>query len=86
MRLDAQGALRARLLSEVVEADSLVRRARELAGNIAAADPTYVQTLRDLYNANMDRSLSDALAAERVESERWRSSHPRQWRTDGMST
>jgi len=85
MRLDAQSAVRAGLLSEVVQADSLVQRACELAGNIAAADPTYVLTLRNLYDANMDRSLDDALAAEQVERERWRSRHHNQLRTDGAS-
>jgi enoyl-CoA hydratase len=87
MRLNAHAALRAGLLSEVVDADALVCRARELASNIAAADPTYIQALRELYDANMDRSLADALAAEQTEKARWGTSHPDQpWNTDSRVT
>lgn len=79
LRLDALAALRAGLLVEVVEPDALMTRAHELAFNIANANGALVASLRKLYDANMNRSLNDALAAEQVELERWRQASPRTW-------
>jgi len=50
-----------------------------LSFNIATADGELIASLRELYDANMNRSLDDALAAEQVELERWRQSSPRTW-------
>jgi len=79
LRLDALAALRAGLLAEVVEPDALMTRAHELAFNIANADHHLILTLRKLYDANMSRSLDDALVAEQIELERWRQGSPRTW-------
>ena len=54
-------------------------RAHELAFNIANANGELVANLRELYDANMNRSLDDALVAEQVELERWRQGSPRTW-------
>lgn len=72
LRLDAEAALRSGLLAEVVEPDHLVPRARELASAVAAANQDLVQVVRTLYDDNLDRTLPDALAAERKALERWR--------------
>ncbi|MEU6748287.1 enoyl-CoA hydratase-related protein [Spirillospora sp. NPDC046719] len=79
LRLDAEAALRAGLLSEIVEDDALLARAQQLAGAIAAAKPELVAVVNRLYDENDDRSLSDALAVEADELERWRSTQPSKW-------
>ena len=79
LRLDADAALHAGLLSEVTAADLLVPRAQELAAAIAAADPDLVSTVRTLYDRNQERSLADALAEESAELERWRANHATGW-------
>jgi enoyl-CoA hydratase len=79
LRLDADAALRAGLLSEVTAPDLLVPRAQELAAAVAAADPDLVSTVRALFVQNQDRSLADALAAESAELERWRAHHATGW-------
>jgi enoyl-CoA hydratase len=79
LRLDADAALRAGLLSEVTAPDLLVTRAQELAAAIAAADPDLVSTARTLYDQNRERSLADARAEESAELERWRAHHATGW-------
>jgi enoyl-CoA hydratase len=79
LRLDADAALRAGLLSEVIAPELLVPRAQELAAAVAAADPDLVSTVRTLYDQNQDRSLADALAVESAELERWRATHATGW-------
>jgi enoyl-CoA hydratase len=79
VRLDAEAALRTGLLTEIVEPDALVARAQELAGNMAAANQDFIRSVRDLYDGNADRSLAEALAAERAAHQRWRDSQPLQW-------
>jgi enoyl-CoA hydratase len=79
LRLDADGALRAGLLSEVTSPELLVPRAQELAAAVAAADPDLVSTVRALYDQNTDRSLAEALAAESTALERWRADHQTGW-------
>ena len=79
LRLDADAALRAGLLSEVTTPDLLVPRAQELAAAVAAADTDLVTTVRTLFDQNQDRSLADALAVESAELERWRAHHATGW-------
>lgn len=79
LRLDATAALRTGLLSEVVPADTLVARARELAATIAAADPDLVRTVRHLHDRAADTSLGDALADEAYELHQWRATHRHDW-------
>jgi enoyl-CoA hydratase len=86
LRLDADAALRAGLLSEVTAPDLLVPRAQELAAAVAAADPDLVTTVRTLYDQNQDRSLTDALAEESAELERWRAEHATGWSVGSPAT
>ena len=79
VRLDADAALRMGLLTEVVEPDTLMARAQELAGNMAAANQDFIRSVRDLHNGNADGSLAKALEAERGAHQRWRDSQPLQW-------
>lgn len=79
LRLDADAAVRAGLLSEVTAPDLLVPRAQELAAAISAADPDLVTTVRTLYDQNPDRSLEAGLAMESAELERWRVEHATGW-------
>ncbi|MFC5754313.1 enoyl-CoA hydratase-related protein [Actinomadura rugatobispora] len=79
VRLDAQAALRAGLLSELVDAEELVTRARTIAGNIATARQELVAIVRKLYDENADRSLDDALAFEEAELRRWRENQRLNW-------
>ncbi|MBY8863582.1 enoyl-CoA hydratase/isomerase family protein [Nocardia sp. CA2R105] len=72
LRLDADAALRAGLLSEIVDPDRLVIRATELASAIAAADHDLVQGVRTLIDQNADRALPEALAVEAQELQTWR--------------
>jgi len=79
LRLDADAALRAGLLSEVTAPDLLVPRAQELAAAVGAADTDLVTTVRTMFDQNQDRSLADALAVESAELERWRAEHATGW-------
>lgn len=72
LRLDAEAALRAGLLSEIVEADLLVERAVEMARSVAAANQDLVGAVRALHDDNVDRSVPEALAAEKAALEQWR--------------
>ncbi|MFV2179903.1 enoyl-CoA hydratase-related protein [Actinomadura sp. LOL_016] len=79
LRLDARAALRAGLLSEIVEHDELGSRARALATHIATARQELVGVVRRLYDQNAGRSLDDALAVEAGELERWRAHQRLTW-------
>lgn len=79
LRVSAQQALQTGLLAEVVPRDALLSRSRELAAGVSANDPAYTRTLRDLFDANADRSLADALTAERAALADWWESRPRAW-------
>jgi enoyl-CoA hydratase len=79
LRLDADAAVRAGLLSEVTAPDLLVPRAQELAAAVSAADPDLVSAVRTLYDQNADRSVEEALAMESAQLERWRAEHATGW-------
>lgn len=80
LRLDAEAALRASLLAEIVEPDRLVERAVELAGAVAGADPDLVEVVRNLMDTNPDRPLSDALAVEAEQLRIWRARGQTGWK------
>ncbi|HNW29241.1 MAG TPA: enoyl-CoA hydratase-related protein, partial [Spirochaetota bacterium] len=63
--ISAQEALRAGLVNEVVPADRLLARAKELAGFIAQLNPDMLQTMRDLIEYRDRSTLEEALAHER---------------------
>jgi enoyl-CoA hydratase len=72
--LDAERALALGLVNEVVPADRLLPRARELAGAIAATDPAMVRTLRRLIRHRASTTLDGALENERDGFKRFLSS------------
>lgn len=80
LRLDAEAALRAGLLSQIVAPEQLVVRAIELAGAIAAADPDLTQIVRRLLDDNADRKLTHALAVEAEELQSWRARGRTGWK------
>jgi enoyl-CoA hydratase len=80
MRLNAESALRAGLLAEIVESERLVEHAVQQARQVASANPDLVRRIRDLHDGNASRSLPGALDAEQAELERWRASGPGEWR------
>jgi 2-(1,2-epoxy-1,2-dihydrophenyl)acetyl-CoA isomerase len=63
--LDANAALEAGLVSEVVPADQLLTRAREKAEKLAAKAPYYVRTAKRLLHESIEHSLTDHLQLER---------------------
>jgi 2-(1,2-epoxy-1,2-dihydrophenyl)acetyl-CoA isomerase len=63
--LDANSALEAGLVSEVVPADQLLTRAREKAEKLAAKAPYYVRTAKRLLNQSIENSINDHLQLER---------------------
>ncbi len=63
--ISAQEALRAGLVNEVVPADRLLPRAKELAGNISQLNPDMLRTMKDLIEYRNDSTLVEALAQER---------------------
>jgi enoyl-CoA hydratase/carnithine racemase len=63
--LDAQGALAAGLVSEVVPAAELATRAREKAEKLAAKSPHYIRMSKSLVGQSLDNSLADHLQLER---------------------
>src|SRR5688572_25333064 len=63
--LDAQAALEAGLVSEVVPADELIDRAREKAEKLAAKAPHYVRMAKSLLHESIEHSLTDHLQLER---------------------
>lgn len=67
--IDAQAALRAGLVSRVVEAPRLADEALELAGRIARNAPLAVWTARAAAGAGAHLGLDDALALEQLYAE-----------------
>ena len=63
--LDANAALEAGLVSEVVPADELLPRAREKAEKLAAKAPYYVRMTKLLLHESIEHSLTDHLQLER---------------------
>jgi 2-(1,2-epoxy-1,2-dihydrophenyl)acetyl-CoA isomerase len=63
--LDAQAALEAGLVTEVVPADELLSRAREKAEKLAAKAPYYVRMTKRLLHESIENSLTDHLQLER---------------------
>jgi 2-(1,2-epoxy-1,2-dihydrophenyl)acetyl-CoA isomerase len=63
--LDANAALEAGLVSEVVPADQLLSRAQEKAEKLAAKAPYYVRMTKRLLHESIEHSLTDHLQQER---------------------
>jgi 2-(1,2-epoxy-1,2-dihydrophenyl)acetyl-CoA isomerase len=63
--LDANAALEAGLVSEVVPADELLTRAREKAEKLAAKAPYYVRMTKRLLHESIEHSLTEHLQLER---------------------
>jgi 2-(1,2-epoxy-1,2-dihydrophenyl)acetyl-CoA isomerase len=63
--LDANAALEAGLVSEVVAPDELMPRAREKAEKLAKMAPHYVRTAKRLLHQSIENSLTDHLQLER---------------------
>jgi 2-(1,2-epoxy-1,2-dihydrophenyl)acetyl-CoA isomerase len=63
--LDANAALEAGLVSEVVPADELLARAQEKAEKLAAKAPYYVRTAKRLLHESIENSINDHLQLER---------------------
>ncbi len=63
--LDANAALEAGLVAEVVAADQLLARAREKAEKLAAKAPYYVRMTKRLLHESIENSLNDHLQLER---------------------
>ncbi len=63
--LDANAALEAGLVSEVVPADQLLTRAREKAEKLAAKAPYYVRMTKRLLHESIENSINDHLQLER---------------------
>jgi 2-(1,2-epoxy-1,2-dihydrophenyl)acetyl-CoA isomerase len=63
--LDAQAALEAGLVTEVVPADEVLSRAREKAEKLAAKAPYYVRMTKRLLHESIENSLTDHLQLER---------------------
>lgn len=64
-RIDAAEALRLGLVSEVVEPDRLLPRAREIAAEIAANPPLQVRALKRLVSRALEVPLHDGIDTER---------------------
>lgn len=65
-RVDAQWALRAGLVSEVLAADCLLQRAREIAARIAANAPLSVRAVKSLMSEAPDVPIGSGLRSERL--------------------
>jgi 2-(1,2-epoxy-1,2-dihydrophenyl)acetyl-CoA isomerase len=63
--LNAQDALAAGLVAEVVPADALLDRAREKASKLAAKAPHYVRMAKLLCGVSIENSLTEQLQLER---------------------
>ena len=63
--LDAQAALEAGLVSEVVSPDELMPRVREKAEKLALMAPHYVRMAKRLLHESIENSLTDHLQLER---------------------
>ncbi len=62
--ISAEEALRAGLVNEVVPADSLVPRAMEVAGQVAALNPDMLQTMKNLIEFRNRATLEGSLEHE----------------------
>ena len=62
--IDAQEAMRLRLVDEVVPSDNVVKRAIELAANVATKDPIAVAAAKEALRAARERPYSEGLAEE----------------------
>ena len=63
--LNAEAALEAGLVSEVVPAEQVAERAREKAVKLAAKAPHYIRMCKTLVGQSLDNSLADYLQLER---------------------
>jgi len=63
--LDANAALEAGLVSEVVPADELMSRAKQKAEKLARMAPHYVRTAKSLLHESIEHSITDHLQLER---------------------
>jgi 2-(1,2-epoxy-1,2-dihydrophenyl)acetyl-CoA isomerase len=63
--LDANAALEAGLVTEVVPADALMDRAREKAAKLGAKAPHYVRMAKRLVGQSLDNTLAEHLQLER---------------------
>ena len=63
--LDAQAALEAGLVSEVVPADELLDRAKAKAQKLGAKSPHYVRMVKTLVGQSLDNTIADHLQIER---------------------
>jgi 2-(1,2-epoxy-1,2-dihydrophenyl)acetyl-CoA isomerase len=63
--LNAEAALEAGLVSEVVPADSLVERANDKAAKLAAKAPHYVRMAKRLVAVSLENSIEEHLQLER---------------------
>ena len=63
--LNAEAALEAGLVSEVVPAEQVAKRAREKAVKLAAKAPHYIRMCKTLVGQSLDNSLADHLQLER---------------------
>jgi len=64
--IDAQEALRIRLVNEVVPQDKLMERAEEIAQQIISNQYNMVMTVKDLIEARRSRTFKEALDYEKV--------------------
>jgi 2-(1,2-epoxy-1,2-dihydrophenyl)acetyl-CoA isomerase len=63
--LNAEAALEAGLVSEVVPADSLIERANEKASKLAAKAPHYVRMAKQLVAVSLENGIEEHLQLER---------------------
>lgn len=70
--IDAQEALRCRLVNQVVPHDALMARAYEIAATVRDLDPDARSTILDLYRRASGLPVSDALTLEHALFEQWR--------------
>lgn len=63
--IDADAALQAGLVSEVVPADELLKAARAKAGELATKAPHYVRMAKSLLHESIEHSLTEHLQLER---------------------
>lgn len=74
--IDAEEALRCRLVNRVVPHDALMAQTYELAATMRDLDPDARATILDLYRRGSGLSVSDGLAFEHEMFEQWRARRP----------
>ncbi len=67
-RIDAEAALRAGLVSDIVPADQLMAKAKEIADEICACAPLSVRLVKEAVTRGGEMSLSDGLNLENEKS------------------